>query len=79
MIGVNVSLLRRAYFRKCLRTVLTGIFGPKREDVTGGQRKSRNGERVVPLICNSREMDCYTRPVSGQLLGKHFTAVTKTG
>jgi hypothetical protein len=48
MIGVNVSLLRRAYFRKCLRTVLTGMLGPRREDVTG-QRKSHNEERVVYL------------------------------
>jgi hypothetical protein len=38
MLSVNVSLLRRAYFRKCFRTMLTGMFGLEREGVTGGQK-----------------------------------------
>jgi hypothetical protein len=33
---------------------------------------------VEPLLCNDREMDGYTRAVSGQRLGKHVPAATDT-
>jgi hypothetical protein len=34
-------------------------------------------QRVEPLLCNDREMDGYTRPVSGQRLGKHVPTARK--